>query len=101
MNDFISKEKALDQLAQSINILEAEHRIRAMRTTSIEKYAKTHNLFICTTDIIEQLRAEIEQYYADCSLSVAEQDDKCKRCTDTTFGSILHIIDKYTKGDAK
>lgn len=49
MNDFISKEKVLDQLAQSINILEAEHRIKAIRTVKV-----------VPVKVLNKIRAEIE-----------------------------------------
>lgn len=43
---------------------------------------------------LDDVRAEIVVYYGDCSLSLAENDEGCKNCTDTTFNSILNIIQK-------
>ena len=51
-----------------------------MTQAEFEKYAKEHNLFICTTNIIEQIRAEI-----------AENGN-----SDINTQTVLHIIDKYT-----
>lgn len=42
---------------------------------------------------MEELKNKIEAYYADCSLSIAEADEECKRCNDTVFGSILKMMD--------
>ena len=36
-------------------------------------------------------------YYSDCSLSIADNDEKCKKCNDITFNSVLNIIDKHIK----
>lgn len=43
---------------------------------------------------LDDVRAEIVVYYGDCSLSLSENDERCKNCTDTTFNSILNIIQK-------
>ena len=43
---------------------------------------------------IEKIRAEIEQYEADCRLQGGT--DECKKCNSNVFGSIYRIIDKYT-----
>ena len=43
--------------------------------------------------ILDQIRAEIAMYEADCRLSGDEE--QCKQCTDNVFGSIYRIIDKY------
>ena len=43
---------------------------------------------------LDDVRAEIVVYYGDCSLSLAENDERCKNCNDTTFNSILNIIQK-------
>lgn len=53
---------------------------------------------ILIREVLNEIKAEIETYYADCSLSISENDDNCKRCNDTTFNSILRIIDKHIKG---
>lgn len=42
---------------------------------------------------MEELKNKIEAYYADCSLSIAEADEECKRCNDTVFGSILKMTE--------
>ena len=46
------------------------------------------------TDVLEKIRAEIEQYEADCRLQGGT--DECKKCNSNVFGSIYRIIDKYT-----
>ena len=43
---------------------------------------------------LDDVRAEIVVYYGDCSLSLSENDEQCKNCNDTTFNSILNIIQK-------
>ncbi len=43
---------------------------------------------------LDDVRAEIVVYYGDCSMSLSENDERCKKCTDTTFNSILNIIQK-------
>lgn len=42
---------------------------------------------------IERIRADIGMYYADCSLTT--KDANCRRCNDTVFNSVLHIIDRH------
>lgn len=46
------------------------------------------------TDVLDKIRAEIEQYQADCDLSCSD-DANCRTCNNITFGSIYRIIDKY------
>lgn len=48
-------------------------------------------------EMIEKIKLDIMRYEADCSLSIAEGDEMCKRCTETVFGSILRIIDRNSK----
>ena len=43
---------------------------------------------------LDDVRAEIVVYYGDCSLSLSENDERCQNCNDTTFNSILNIIQK-------
>lgn len=43
---------------------------------------------------LDAVRAEIVVYYEDCSLSLSENDERCQNCNDTTFNSILNIIQK-------
>ena len=43
---------------------------------------------------LDDVRAEIVVYYGDCSLSLSENDERCKNCNDNTFNSILNIIQK-------
>ena len=47
-----------------------------------------------TTDVLDNLRAEIEQYQADCNLTNSDEID-CKFCDSITFDTIYRIIDKY------
>ena len=49
------------------------------------------------TDVLDKIRADVEQYQADCNLSCS--DANCRTCDNITFGSIYRIIDKYRKGD--
>ena len=45
-------------------------------------------------DVLDQIRAEIEQYQADCNLTNSNEID-CKFCDSITFDTIYRIIDKY------
>ena len=46
--------------------------------------------------LLNQIKAEIAMYEADCRLVCDEEP--CKQCTDNVFGSIYRIIDKYKVG---
>ena len=46
------------------------------------------------TDVLDKIRADIEQYQADCDLSSSD-DVNCRTCDRITFDTILGIIDKY------
>lgn len=48
------------------------------------------------TEVLDKIKADIEQYQADCDLSCSD-DGNCKTCNNITFGSIYRIIDKYRK----
>lgn len=60
----------------------------------IEQYAKEHNLFICTTNIIEQIREEIER-----------EADHYDAYVNADIAKGLYyageIMDKYTKGESE
>ena len=45
-------------------------------------------------DVLDKIRAEIEQYQADCNLTNSDEID-CKFCDSITFDTIYRIIDKY------
>ena len=47
-----------------------------------------------TVDVLDKIRAEIEQYQADCNLANSDEID-CKFCDSITFDTIYRIIDKY------
>lgn len=44
-----------------------------------------------------RVKDDIGIYYSDCFLSIADNDEKCKKCNDITFNSVLNIIDKHIK----
>ena len=46
------------------------------------------------TDVLDKIKADIEQYQADCDLSCSDNAN-CRTCNNITFGSIYRIIDKY------
>ena len=50
------------------------------------------------TDVLNKIKADIEQYQADCGLSCSD-DVNCRTCDRITFDTILGIIDKYRKGN--
>lgn len=43
---------------------------------------------------LKQLRENIEEYEADCSLRLDESDETCKKCDKAQFSSIYRMIDK-------
>lgn len=43
---------------------------------------------------LKQLKANIEEYEADCSLRLDEDDETCKKCDKAQFSSIYRMIDK-------
>ena len=47
------------------------------------------------TDVLDKIRAEIEQYETDCMF--ADTSKECKECDRVMFGTIYRIIDKYKK----
>lgn len=49
------------------------------------------------TEVLDSIKAEIEQYKADCDLTCSD-DSNCRTCNNITFGTIYQIIDKYRKG---
>ena len=49
------------------------------------------------SSVIEQIRAEIEQYEVECMLILPMTEQTCNRCTNDTFKNIYQIIDRYTK----
>ena len=71
--------------------LRERQRKERMKQAEFEKYAKEHNLFICTTNIIEQIREEIEQ-----------EADHYDAYVDQDIAKGLYyageIIDKYLNG---
>ena len=48
-------------------------------------------------NVLDKIRAEIEQYQADCNLTNSDEID-CKFCDSITFDTIYRIIDKYREG---
>jgi len=70
-----------DYLMAECDLRERQRKER-MKQAEFEKYAKEHNLFVCSTNVLEQIRAEIErQNIADF---IAVQ-------------TVIEIIDKYAK----
>ena len=47
---------------------------------------------------IEDIKAEIGEYYADCIVLVSDADLRCKMCNHTVFSRVLNIIDKHIGG---
>ena len=74
-----------DYLTAEFDLRERQRK-EQMKQAEFEKYAKEHNLFICTTNIIEQIRAEI----ADLDDAEYEFEGYYKAVNDA-----LQIIDKY------
>lgn len=74
-----------DYLTAEFDLREMQRKER-MKKAEFEKYAKEHNLFICTTNILEQIRAEIEFEVDHRTYMVCAED-------------VFAILDKYTKGE--
>lgn len=85
----------VDYLTAESDLRERQRKER-MKQAAFEEYAKEHNLFVCTTNIIEQIRSEIEKYEVECMLKLSMNDQTCNRCTADTFKNIYQIIDKNT-----
>lgn len=86
-------EETIDKMQQLVDRLKTER----MSQAEFEQYAKEHGYIISTTNIIEQIRDEIEQYEVECMLILPMTEQTCNRCTNDTFKNIYQIIDHYTK----
>ena len=76
-------EETIDKMQQLVDRLKTER----MSQAEFEQYAKEHGYIICTTNIIEQIRDEIEQLYTvDTVYEDVVAVDKA---------DVLQIIDKY------
>lgn len=69
--------------------LKERQRKEQMKKAEFEKYAKEHNIFYCTKELGEQIRAEIANLTCDCINGMVNQY------------AVLQIIDKYTKGESE
>lgn len=85
-----------DYLTAEFDLREMQRKER-MKQAEFEKYAKEHNLFICTTNIIEQIREEIE----DKRNVAGHFDTKTARAQVLALSWVLDLIDKYTKGEGE
>ena len=82
-----------DYLTAESDLRERQRKER-MKQAAFEEYAKEHNLFVCSTDLIEQIRAEIADEKMDIDLDIGQEIHYNKAIDD-----VLEIIDKYTKGE--
>ena len=48
-------------------------------------------------DALDDLKREVEKYYTDCSLAIAEADTRCHHCNDSVFSSIVEMIQDRIK----
>ena len=76
-------EATIDKMQQLVDRLKTER----MSQAEFKQYAKEHGYIISTTNIIEQIRAEIEQLY---TIDTVYEDVVAVDKAD-----VLHIIDKY------
>lgn len=79
-------EATIDKMQQLVDRLKTER----MSQAEFEQYAKEHGYIISTTNIIEQIRAEIERLHYHPKLDFIKNDEVVEMA--------LEIIDKY-KGD--
>ena len=78
-------EETIDKMQQLVDRLKTER----MSQAEFEQYAKEHGYIISTTNIIEQIRAEIKKIYNE------EKDIDVRWAQGFKYS--LQIIDKYTK----
>jgi hypothetical protein len=79
-----------DYLMAECDLRERQRKER-MKEAEFKKYAKEHNLFVCSTNVIEQIRAEIDEQteiHSDGEFYIKNIEVK-------------RIIDKYMKGENK
>ena len=67
-----------------------------MTLEEFEKYAKEHNLFICTTNILEQIKADIQKV-----LNAEDFASENAKAQALALMWVLELFDKYkyTKGE--
>ena len=58
-----------------------------------DEYIVKKNPTLIDIKVIEDIKAEIEEYKTDCLLS--SEECNCKKCTKIVFNSIIKIIDKH------
>lgn len=103
VEDCISRAEAIDALGYDISI-ESDEGLDAYKTVIKEMLCKIYDVqkenieklssIQPKTDVLGKIRAEIEQYEADCRLQGGT--DECEKCNSNVFGSVYRIIDKYT-----
>ena len=76
----------VDYLTAESDLRERQRKER-MKQAAFEKYAKEHNLFVCSTDVIEQMKKEILEYFLWDGQDVDSLPLYVRR--------VLNIIDKY------
>ena len=64
------------------------------KQAEFEKYAKEHNLFVCSTNVLEQIKTEIQKVM-DRERDLSTDNAKAQYIA---LGWCLELIDKYTKG---
>ena len=69
-------------------------RVCNITETTLDSLVSKLNYYAEQTDVLDKIRAEIEQYQADCNLTNSDEID-CKFCDSITFDTIYRIIDKY------
>ena len=85
-------EETIDKMYQLIGRLKTER----MSQAEFEQYAKEHGYIISTTNIIEQIRAEIQEYKSTIDNAISEDELKIEGMKEA-YVDCLDIIDKYTK----
>ena len=81
--DCISRQAVIDEMSK-------RHSVGDMITLGFIQKLPSVNP---KSDVLDKIRADVEQYQADCNLSCS--DANCRTCDNITFGSIYRIIDKY------
>ena len=71
--------------------------LKAFSELFVKKVESAQKVDAIPLSVIEEIKAEIENYYLDCDFSVYDKDENCKKCNDNVFNSIRNIIDRKIK----
>lgn len=94
----MTREEAIELLKSEKNRF--SHKFQPYDIEEREKWQGAYDMAIKALEqesMLDEIRAEIERYQADCNLSCSD-DANCRTCDRITFDTIYRIIDKYREG---